>query len=99
MDELEEVKNDILRYKEVLESMLADIYEFRPELVPRLHQLITLCNAVISLASNEASSDSKLLIGLKVESLKDLTEEFLTELSNAYDQSDELESYGKKAAA
>ncbi|MEM3637644.1 MAG: hypothetical protein QXX17_01290 [Conexivisphaerales archaeon] len=99
MNEFEDVRNDILRYREVLEGMLADVYAIKPELAPKLHHLITLCNTVLSIVSKDVmDSESRALLGTRVEDLKNLTEEFLQELSDAV-QEKQADSYHDQAAA
>jgi ethanolamine utilization cobalamin adenosyltransferase len=99
MNEYEDVRNDILRYREVLESMLADVYALKPELAPKLHHLITLCNSVLTIVSRDVvDSESKLLLGNRVEDLKNLTEEFLQELSDAMQEKNN-DGYMDQAAA
>jgi hypothetical protein len=83
-----EIATDIGRYKEVLEGMLGDVYSVRPELAPRLHDLITRCNGVIAMAKKclqepESSAETRRQIGAQVASIRVLTELFLEELTDS----------------
>lgn len=99
-----EVAADIGRYKEVLEGMLGDVYAVRPELAPRLHDLITRCNGVIAMARRclqdpERSAETRKQIGAQVANLRVLTEEFLEDLTEAASAGEDENAYRGAAAA
>ncbi|MEM0287456.1 MAG: hypothetical protein QXG05_04685 [Nitrososphaerota archaeon] len=82
-----EIRQDISRYRDALKGILGDVYSLKPELAPKLHLLISKCDGVIAMtqkmeADSDVSLEAKERIGKQVADLKMLTESFLQELSD-----------------
>ena len=103
MNWYEEVRDDILRYREMLKSMLGDVYALKPELAPRLHQLVSICNSVLAITSKweeeAVGKEERERLAARVNDLKNLTEQFLQELSEAVSEEGNEEEIRFKAAA